>query len=730
MQMNLFRLNKRVDNAVSNMKITLNSNGLLLHSLLFAFLILDTQALRSQEVEFVDGKQIELANVGEVLRINELVRNQAFDAAAKAAVDFHSSDIRGFFRVVDKTKNNCRLFLPAKRFLDLELSSWKVAFPEAYVKYRELIDAEANLMYRAAKQARDSEALQGVVSKYFHSQIGDEAADLLAKFHFESGEFYSAMELWDSLIHDPNFPVRSLLRYPDSNLSPMDLMANSMFASLFANDMATADQKLKYLKLNYANSRFNVLGESELPFRKLDEVFARERVLMTSTLGRNDSLSQRVSDRQPVDIKGRPIWVNPINAISKSKSPTFQAYSSVSDGASQSITTTVKMFSGAAYWCDEHQVYKRSTESFDGDEEVIWETLLKNETVETSRQKIGNPRFDVVISDGKLFARMGDSRTTYRNDSVTRNRSYLIGLNLRRGGRSLPGFPVSNEDSRIEFESTPLFSNGKLFALKRKSYRDNSVSQLFVECLELSPSNRLSQPKRAWLTELGSGNTAGQAIADEVSNVRVHKFRNRIVVAASGFVGCLNAQNGAVEWVADYPRDRFETQKMFREETPRQQSYCLEKSGKLFVAPTDSDFIYCFDLLTGVNLWKTQLNRTAHVLGQTDSHLLVSGDQLFWLSIKTGVVDAAFPMGSNVGYNSFGLPSPRGMGQGVISDKWIYWPTRDRIFVFSSELTNSKSPRLSKIIDLKMRQMTGGNLMIANGIMLIATEDRLFAFGE
>jgi hypothetical protein len=29
-----------------------------------------------------------------------------------------------------------------------------------------------------------------------------------------------------------------------------------------------------------------------------------------------------------------------------------------------------------------------------------------------------------------------------------------------------------------------------------------------------------------------------------------------------------------------------------------------------------------------------------------------------------------------------------------------------------------------------MRQMTGGNLMIANGIMLIATEDRLFAFGE
>lgn len=730
MQMTLFRLNKRVDNAVSYLRITLISNVFLFHCLSFAFLILDTQALLSQDVEFVDGKQIELASVGGFLRINELVRNQAFDAAAKAAADLHKSDIRGFFQVADKTKNDCRLFLTAKRFLDLELASWKVAFPEAYMKYRELIDAEANLRYRAAKQARDAEALHEVVDKYFQSQIGDEAADLLAKVHFENGDFYSATELWDSLINDPSFPVRSLLRYPDSNLSPMDLMANSMFASLFANDIIAADQKFQYLKLNYANSRFNVLGESDLSFGKLEEVFARERVLVTSTLGRNDSLSQIALDRQPLDIKGRPIWVNPINAFSKSKSPTFKVYPSVSDDASQSITTNVKLFSGAAYWCDEDHVYKRSTGSFDSEDEVIWETLLKNETVETSRQKIGSPRFDVTISDGKLFARMGDSRTTYRNDSVTRNRSYLIGLDLRRGGRSLPSFPVTNEDARTEFESTPLFSNGKLFILKRKSYRDNSVSQLFVECLELSPSNRISQPKKAWVTELGSGNTASQAVSDEISNVRVHKFHNRIVVAATGFVSCLNAQTGAVEWVADYPRDRFETQRMFREEAPRQRSYCLEKSGKLFVAPTDSDFIYCFDLFTGANIWKTRLNRAAHLLGHTGSHLLVSGDQLFWLNVSTGVLDAAFPSGSNVGNHSFGLPSPRGIGEGVIANKWIYWPTRNRIYVFSSKLTHSNSPKLSKIIDLKMRRVTGGNLTIENGIMLITTADRLFAFEQ
>lgn len=733
-----FQLSKRID-TVSYLKIHLNNGRFILALMLLVCWASGSRSAHPQEVEFVDGKQIELASIGGFLRIKELLRDQAFDEAAKAAVDFAENHVNGFFLVPGETKNDCRLFLRANKFLNLELASWKVAFPKAFEKYREMIDVEAVLMYRSAQQTGNLNSLQQIVDDYFLSEVGDDAANRLAKRYFEAGEFDSAIELWDSLINDQGFPAATLVHYPDSDLSPMDLMASSMFASLFSEDISIADQKFAHLKRNYSNSRFNALGESEMSLQQLESLYNAERLLLGDQSNTMQSDSKQSNSQQsrlqpekqrPLDIDGRPIWIEPINVFSKSKSPTFGFFPSVADGDSQSIATTASVFRGDAYWCDEDHIYKRSTENVDQKREVVWETLLKNETIEVNRRRIGNPRFEVTISDGKLFARMGDSRTNYRNDSVTRNRSYVIGLDLIRGGRSLPGFPVSIEDVRTEFESKPLFTNGKLYILKRKSYRDNSVSQLFVESLELSPSNRVSKPKSVWVTELGSGNSANQAVADEISNVEIYRFQNRIVVAATGFVTCLNAKTGDVDWIADYPRDRFESKKIFREEAARQRSFCVEKFGKLYVGPTDSDFVFCFDLLTGVNKWKARLNRTAHIMGLTDTHLLVSGDQLFWIDLETGGLSASFPTGSNVGHNSFGLPSPRGLGQGVVTNDLIYWPTRDHVFVFSSQMTGANSPALLKIIDLKMRQVTGGNLTIAEGIMLIATEDRLLAFGE
>jgi hypothetical protein len=52
------------------------------------------------------------------------------------------------------------------------------------------------------------------------------------------------------------------------------------------------------------------------------------------------------------------------------------------------------------------------------------------------------------------------------------------------------------------------------------------------------------------------------------------------------------------------------------------------------------------------------------------------------------------------------------------------WPTRDKLYIFDS---HSAQPR--KVVDLAARGAAGGNLLVADGRLLIATESELIAIG-
>jgi len=66
----------------------------------------------------------------------------------------------------------------------------------------------------------------------------------------------------------------------------------------------------------------------------------------------------------------------------------------------------------------------------------------------------------------------------------------------------------------------------------------------------------------------------------------------------------------------------------------------------------------------------------------------------------------------------------RGYGRGVLAGERIYWPTRDRIYVF-----DQRGPRQTRQpIDLAPLGLTGGNLLIYRDVLLIAAADSLSAF--
>jgi len=137
--------------------------------------------------------------------------------------------------------------------------------------------------------------------------------------------------------------------------------------------------------------------------------------------------------------------------------------------------------------------------------------------------------------------------------------------------------------------------------------------------------------------------------------------------------------------------------------------------------------------MTGDLVWSTDDSDAAdavHILGVTKDHMIVSGDRLIWLDRRSGRVDARFPAAGSSG-NLNSLPSPRGLGRGVIAADEIYWPTVNEIIVFATALKDRKSvdaPPMQRRIRLETRGSEGGNLIAVDGWLLVATPSRLMAF--
>jgi outer membrane protein assembly factor BamB len=72
-----------------------------------------------------------------------------------------------------------------------------------------------------------------------------------------------------------------------------------------------------------------------------------------------------------------------------------------------------------------------------------------------------------------------------------------------------------------------------------------------------------------------------------------------------------------------------------------------------------------------------------------------------------------------------GDPATFGYGRGLLAGDSAYWPKRDEIFV-----VDYRNGQITRRIPLtQVHDVSGGNLTISNGMLLIAEPERLVAFG-
>lgn len=351
---------------------------------------------------------------------------------------------------------------------------------------------------------------------------------------------------------------------------------------------------------------------------------------------------------------------------------------------------------------------------------------------------LGVPRGTLTLANDCLYARLGNPVTGWANGETAADggsRSLLVGLDLKRQGILLKGFPlrlVPPRFSGVEFEGAPLvFGDWLLVALVS---RDNVGVQRRVAAFDRFDGSLI------WESPvLAAGSVQGSEQAHLISHQLLTESGGRIFYSTNlGSVACIDPLNGQLVWQSEYERVAIEKltapivdRYRYRDLTP-----CMVDAGLVYCAPQDCPEVFALDAVTGELVWSTDCYQAAdanHLIGIQDRSLILGGDRLIWLDKLTGKVLARFPMSTTPGRLS-ALPSPRGLGRGAISGGRVFWPTAGEVFVFDASQKGEaggklpRSPRMLQRMNLGTRGKEGGNLTILDGHLIINTPSSMMIF--
>jgi hypothetical protein len=190
-----------------------------------------------------------------------------------------------------------------------------------------------------------------------------------------------------------------------------------------------------------------------------------------------------------------------------------------------------------------------------------------------------------------------------------------------------------------------------------------------------------------------------------------------------GAVAALRASDGRMEWVQVYRRQTGSDTSESAAYRDRDLNPCIYDAGMLYVAPRDCQSVLAIDASTGALLWQTDLPRKiGHLLGVHENKLIASGNQLWWIDTRSGKC-LCWPENDRSGLH--------GCGRGTLAGGNIYWPVRDqrghadRIMIFDTrQAVQTRVPILLNEYGARC-----GNLMVIDGVLLVAGATELIALG-
>lgn len=624
-----------------------------------------------------------------------------------------------------------RRYISVRDYCHLQLAEMP---GEALALYRQRVDPQAEKWYSEGFTRHDAAPLVRVVEQMFCSSWGDDALLALGEFALEQGNYSEARECWQHLLAPASRPdgPPTWLSYPDTSVAQADILARLVLVSILEGSSSRARRELASFRGVYAAAQGRLGGREVNYATALEELLREEAPSWPESPSSDDWLTFGGSPQRhklvhaAVDL-GSVAWRQPLPKAPTLDGPSMSrvgedktdvlSYHPVVVGdlvlvAGQNDIRAFNLHTGQPAWGTDAVIYN--------DHDFGFERSRGG-----SRNALGVPRFTLTVADNKLYARMGNPVTSSPNDQLLPAASgYLICLDLASQGKLVWRTPPL--DDKWAFEGTPLVDGQDVYVAMR---RGDVRPQAHVACLD-AETGRLR-----WRRFIVSAETPAQGQMEEVTHNLLTLAGGTLYYNTNlGCVAALEARDGQVRWITRYDREKRGSLNDRANHFCRDLTPCLYDRGVLYVAPSDSRKVFALDASTGADYatpaadtrpagWESLAEEAVHLLGVGGGHLLASGDKLWWISLAAQgkLSTEPFPAGAQ----------PKGLGRGVLVGESVYWPARDRDrepgdYLYRFNLRSGQQE--GQKINLKTRGVSGGNLVVARGYLLIASSDELCAF--
>jgi len=616
-----------------------------------------------------------------------------------------------------------RRFITVRDYCQLRLAALP---PPALAVFRTQVDPVAKRWYERGIAARDSALLTKVVWEGLASRWGDDALLALGELAMDKGNATMARAWWERIlpVDERGGAAGAWLGYPDTELDLAGVRARLVLASILEGSRSrAADELLQFQRLHpkargrlagrevdYADALRELLTESahwSTPAASDDWLtFAgassRTHVAPTGTdpggVAWRFTLDERPTAKTPEAARPGGFGVS-IADVWSAAGPGFYPLRVgplvlVND---HRRIWALELRSGKPAWGNSAVVYDQGPEAASP-----WSIGLGG--------TFGRPQFTMTVRDGRLYARLGSPWTgPPRHVPASPEESYLVCIDLASQGRLL--WKTTAESAAWAFEGSPLCDGRNVYvAIRRGDIRP----QAHVACYDAQTGHL------RWRRYICSAQTPAQNLYPEITHNLLTLGDGTLYYNTNlGAVAALSAEEGQVQWVSLYPRRRQGDLAKLAPHWGRLLNPCIYHQGLLLVAPSDSRRIFALDVLTGQILWQTgsQVEDVVHLLGVAGGQLIATGRRVYWIGLdgeNQGRIRHVWPEGETLDIQ----------GRGVLADRWVYVPAGDRVYVLDQQ-----SAELRKIIELEPKGVAGGNLLVADGLLLVATPRELIALG-
>ena len=628
-------------------------------------------------------------------------------------------------------------YVNAQTYVDMLLASLPA---EGRKLYRAKIDPQARRWFESARRLRDEEGLERVVRQAFLSSYGDDALLVLGELAWERGDLSRARNCWEKLLPlstalEPG-ELPEVLRYPDSLIEIALVRSRLVLCSLMQGNRARAQAELAAFKRDFPQTAGRLAGRSGNLAGILEfQMAAGAKPPVSGNLSETLSFAGNAERNQllagSIDV-GRELWSVRLKPIRVERVVRVDEFMLERGERSERGPASVPpqqlgyypvVWKNVAFCCDDSDVYgydlsaSRGGKPAWGNDASIYRlpAELIDQHLSGVRGRVGLPRFTLSIGGSSLYARLGATASMAgRNRGGKSSVNMLVCLDLARQGDlkwTVRSDELEMDGGKWIFDGAPVVAGGRLFVALR---RTDPQLQLNVACFDAANGKFL------WNAKVCGGVEALSGDFDEFRQNLLTVAEEQIYCCTNlGAVAALDLRDGALQWVAVYPRVETETAGAFNRSQQHGPNPCLFHDGLVLAAPTDSDYILAIDADSGVLKWSRALTgRSYQLLGATGGRLVVAGDFLWGLDLDTGQVQWREGRSD---------PEASTCGRGVLAGDLVYWPRREEI-----RLIEIATGRVRRQIDLRERygMVGGGNLTIAEGLLLVAQSDRLTALSE